>query len=339
MSTFDDQPGGGFSEVKGYEPPAGSQAEQERQLREDAARQSQQEQAAYDAAQIEASQHSSPGSGGGTPRGSRPAHSRKNHVAGARAPAGRRTSTGAPSRANPRWNPVLATIGCVVTAVWVAGRIEGEHAWWIAGAVGLFVGWIVGRYYKLLIAVALLSVVVTIVVRQRKNEPVSQLAGAPESVVVPAPEPAPAAAPAAESPWPTIELWPTAQKPSLFVAPPPVDPSAILPGVAGTLFQPGEVDSIELSDWVDVIGTLNIQHSVPIDAADIQHVEYVSRFHRLAVLRQDGSRLDVGVTLDPDLDLYKFERVMVVLREYRKGKQRNESVYFMRLIPRKAKAD
>jgi hypothetical protein len=159
MGTYDNQPGGGYQEQKGYVPPAGSMADEQRRQREDDARRAQQEsmqrqqealrsqerdRASVDR-QIE-ERRASMKSGGAT-RGGPSTKGGTGKVGSAPARGASARSVRAPVAQRP-WHPLFGSVGFLATTLLVGSKMTGENKWILAVAIGLAAGAIIGRLWK-----------------------------------------------------------------------------------------------------------------------------------------------------------------------------------------------
>lgn len=160
MSDFQDQPGGGFSSVGGYNDPAGSQADEMRRMQEDEMNRQRMEQAANDAAAAQAAQEASYSQTAASPGRSanrQPRGTAATGSAGARSQktaSGSRKATKSPAArpaADPNVNPGFAILGFIGAGLWGMGLLEDDGRWFSGAIVGMLGAYVAGRYYKFLI--------------------------------------------------------------------------------------------------------------------------------------------------------------------------------------------
>lgn len=166
MSNYDKHPGGGFKEVGGYIPPAGTMADQERQRREDEERRRRQADpdrwAAQSRSSTHATKHSSHGNSHENSRGKSRGNSR-----GRRAPVRssppRSRAKSVTSKSKPAdqerkdWNTAFAVIAFLVAGIWAASQSGGDDRWLPGLLAGTFAAYIAGRFYKAIITVAIVG--------------------------------------------------------------------------------------------------------------------------------------------------------------------------------------
>lgn len=154
MSKSGQNPGGGFTSVKGYNDPAGSQAEADRRLREDEARRAaderqRQQQEAYECAETERrrNQEQRERTRQSVTRGSRQPAERARQLHHAEA------ATRARGSSTPSWAPTAAGQKIGLMAFLAVGgytgyRTGGEY-WWVASLLaGGLAAYIGARFYK-----------------------------------------------------------------------------------------------------------------------------------------------------------------------------------------------
>lgn len=154
MSNYDKHPGGGFKEVGGYIPPAGTMADQERQRREDDERRRRQADADRWAAQSRSSAHATKQSSHGNSRGipapvrSSPPRSRAKSVTSKSKPA---------DQERKDWNTAFAVIAFLVAGIWAASQSGGDDRWLPGLLAGTFAAYMTGRFYKAIVTVAIVA--------------------------------------------------------------------------------------------------------------------------------------------------------------------------------------
>ncbi len=167
MGTYDNHPGGGYQEQKGYVPPAGTMADEQRRQREADAQRAQQEaqrnqQEAFQAQmrdrasvdrQIEERRASTKQ---GSKRQGSPGRGQPDRAGGSTS-GGSKSSWWTPNKtstpasrpvAQRAWHPFFGCVGFLATTLVVGNKMTGENRWILAAAIGLFAGAVIGRLWK-----------------------------------------------------------------------------------------------------------------------------------------------------------------------------------------------
>lgn len=160
MNDYQDQPGGGFSSVGGYDDIAGSQAEEQRRMQEDELNRQRMEQAANDAAAAAAQAETE----NLTRQPSSNAGSNNNHHSSSSRQSTTRTQKRKPASAKSpppatasEINTGFAILGFVLAGIWGMGLLEGDGRWFSGLVVGLIGAHVAGYYHKVLIAAGLVG--------------------------------------------------------------------------------------------------------------------------------------------------------------------------------------
>ncbi|OYP37953.1 hypothetical protein [Rhodopirellula sp. MGV] len=159
MSDFGNHPGGGFSSVDGYNDLAGSQAEEQRRMQEDAMNRQLAEQQAHDAAMMQAEQQAAIEQQAGSPRRNEPQSRRsgKKSVSSGRSKSQRQSKKRVQTTPATPINPMFAIFGFLAAGFWGMGLLPGDGKIFAGVVTGLIGAYIAGHYYKVLVAATIVG--------------------------------------------------------------------------------------------------------------------------------------------------------------------------------------
>ncbi|SMP46470.1 hypothetical protein SAMN06265222_102124 [Neorhodopirellula lusitana] len=157
MNDFQNQPGGGFGSVGGYNDIAGSQAEEQQRMQEDELNRQRMDQASSDAAAVQAEsqasyQQPSPPATDRRVRRSKPRQTNRK----TQNPKPGKTKSQRPVSAR-EIQPGFAILGFAVAGIWGMSLLEGDGRWFSGVVVGLMGAHFFGYYHKIMMTAGLVG--------------------------------------------------------------------------------------------------------------------------------------------------------------------------------------
>jgi len=332
MSFAKNDPGGGFIEVKGYNPTAGSMADEQRRQREADEQRRQNEESMRRSAEI-ASQQREWDRDRDRQRASNAARpSGKKAVASPQGAAARKSwfssSPSSTAQTNPAskrpsrpvvksgpWNPVFGVVGFVGVAAWVAAQLSGENRLILAAAAGLFGGFVIGKLWRPLLWLGAIGGGLWLWSRAPRGDTGSNAGGLA----------APSVSVGGSSPraWESApqNLAPESRTSEPVRALPAVSAAQPLPAVVGYLFVEGDVrfDTRDLPGGA--IGVV-LTHTEFLDHALVRWLQYYAQTGQIIVATDSASGsleyYDLGVLVPAEArEAWRFAPDVTVVYDRR----------------------